>query len=145
MSDDILCLAALWPFPRLQIHSDNDNILRIISQRFLGRILQTSHISMIFSATPITSCINGTGMRAPADFNNNKACFPVDVMYSVVGTAFRGLSGNFWSWMCVRGLVWRETILSPLWSLSPYLVPPLTLPFRSLVHLNSVRSWLSRV
>ena len=83
---------------------------------FLGGILRTSHASIIFSATPIASCINGTGMRVAADCNNAKACFPVAVTYFVfVGTTFWGFSDNFWIQMCVRGV--GRTWIKPLTAL----------------------------
>ena len=64
---------------------------------FLGGISRTSHTSIIFIATPIASFIIGTGMRAAADSNNIKACFPVAVMYFVVvGMSSWGFSDDFW-------------------------------------------------
>ena len=81
-------------YPILQFFNlltDDIYILRIINYKsflkpFLNGIVQTSHSSIIFSATPIASLINGTGMRDAADCNNVKACFPVAVVYfAVVG------------------------------------------------------------
>ena len=67
-----------------------------MSQPILSGILRTSHSSIIFSATPIASCIIGTGMRAAADCNKVKACFPVAVIYFiVVGTTSSGVSDEF--------------------------------------------------
>ena len=60
-------------------------------------------MSIIFSATPIASFINGTGMRDAADCNNVKACFPVAVIYfAVEGMTSRALSDDSWIQMCVR-------------------------------------------
>ena len=51
----------------------------------------------------------GTGMKAAADCNNIKACFPVAVIYSVVdGTTSRGVSDNLWIQMCVRELAMNQ-------------------------------------
>jgi hypothetical protein len=69
---------------------------------------------MIFSATPIASFINGTGMRDAADCNNVKACFPVAVIYCVVeGMTSRAVSDNFWIQMCVREIGGYKSIFSP--------------------------------
>ena len=80
----------------------------------LGRILQTSHSSTIFTATPIASLINGTGMRVAADCKNVKACFPVAVIYfAVVGTTSRGFSDDSWIQMCISER-WEDTRINPL-------------------------------
>ena len=72
-------------------------------QPLLGEILQTSHKSITFSATPMASLINGTGMRVAADCNSVKACFPVAEIYlAVVGMSSRGSSDDSWIQMCVR-------------------------------------------
>ena len=72
-------------------------------QTFLGGMVHTSHSSIIFSATPIASFINGTGMRDAADCNNVRVCFPVAVIYfSVVGMTSRGASDDSWIQMFVR-------------------------------------------
>ena len=80
---------------------------------------------MIFIATPIASCIIGTGIRAAADCNNVKACFPVAVIYFVfVGMTSRRFSDDFCTQMCVSELAGCESVLSPPWDVSPYLGPP---------------------
>ena len=43
-------------------------------------------------------------MRAAADCNNIKACFPVAVIYFVVDGMTWGVSYDFWIQMCVREL-----------------------------------------
>ena len=73
----------------------------------MGGILQTSHCSshtsIIFSATPTASRIKGTGMKAAADCNTFKVCFPVAIIYCAVeGMTSRGLSDDSWIQMCVR-------------------------------------------
>ena len=54
----------------------------------MGGIIQTSHrsshTSIILRATPTASRINGTGMKAAADCNTFKACFPVAIIYCAV-------------------------------------------------------------
>ena len=82
-------------------------------------------------------------MRAAADCNNIKACFPVAVIYSVVdGTTSRGFSDNFWIQSCVRELAGCKSILSLPWDLSPHLGPPqtysLSFSSQSLVHFRAV-------
>ena len=51
----------------------------------MGGILQTSHrsshTSIILSATPTASRINGTGMKAAADCNTFKVSFPTAMKY----------------------------------------------------------------
>ena len=98
-------------YPILQFFdllTDGRYILMIINSKsscnnFLHGIAQTSHTSMIFSATPIASFINGTGMRDAADCNNVKACFPLAVIYfDVVGMTSRALPDDPWIQMCVR-------------------------------------------
>ena len=92
----------------LNLLTDDRYILKLIYckpilQPFLGGIVQTSHSPIIFSATPIASFINGTGMRDAADSNNIKACLPVAVIYfAVVGMTSRGFSDDSWIQMCVR-------------------------------------------
>ena len=69
---------------------------------------------MIFRATPIASRISGTGIKAAADCNTFKACFPVAMIYCAVeGTTSRGLSDDIWIQMCVRDKAGYESILSP--------------------------------
>ena len=73
----------------------------------MGRILQTSHLSshtsIILSATPTASRINGTGMNAAADCNTFKASFPTVMKYfDVEGMTSRGFSGDFWIQISVR-------------------------------------------
>ena len=53
---------ALWPFHWRWMYSGNKVLLNIL-QPFLCKILQTSHTSIIFSATSIASFINGTGIK----------------------------------------------------------------------------------
>ena len=92
----------------LNLLTDDRYILKLIYckpilQPFLGGIIQTSHSPIIFSATPIASFINGTGMRDAADSNNINACLPVAVIYfAVVGMTSRGFSDDSWIQMCVR-------------------------------------------
>ena len=98
----------------------------------MGGIIQTSHrsshTSIILRATPTASRINGTGMKAAADCNTFKACFPVAMIYfGVEGMTSREVSDDSWDQMCVRDIdkAGYEPILSPPpWSLSPYLRPP---------------------
>ena len=72
------------------MYSGNDILLTNL-QPFLCEILQTSHTSIIFSAMPTASFINGTGIKGAADCNDVKACFPVAVIYcAVVGMTSRG-------------------------------------------------------
>src|SRR5271168_2249700 len=52
---------------------------RLMSCCFAG----TLHTSKIFSATPIASYSNGTGITAAADCNSVRSCFPLAVIYSV--------------------------------------------------------------
>jgi hypothetical protein len=62
----------------------------------MGRVLRTSHTSIIFSATPIAFFKNGTGMTSAADCNSARACFPVAVIYSdVVGTTDEEFPADF--------------------------------------------------
>ena len=69
---------------------------------------------MIFNETPIASRISGTGIKAAADCNIFKACFPVAMIYwAVEGTTSRGLSDDIWIPMCVRDKAGYESILSP--------------------------------
>ena len=103
---------------------------------------------MIFSATPTASRIKGTGIKAAADCNTFKVCFPVAMIYCAVeGTTSRRLSDDIWIQMCVRDKARYESILSPLaYNSSPkYLVPPQkyspSLPRRSLVHVQAVPGW----
>ena len=116
-------------FQLFDLFTDNGCILTIIYrkkkfQHFLGGILHTSHrsshTSITFSATPIASRINGTGIKAAADCSTFKACFPVAMIYCPVeGTTSRGLSDDIWI-MCVRDKAGYESILSPPpWNLSP--------------------------
>ena len=115
-------------------------------QPFLSRILQTSHSSTIFTATPIASLINGTGMRIAADCKNVKVCFPVAAIYcAVVGMTSRVFSDDFWIQMRVREKARYESNLSPPpWNLSPHLGPEApqryipSLPRQYLVHFHAV-------
>ena len=133
-----------------------NNIMLAILQDFLGGILQTSHrsshTSIIFSATPTASRIKGTGIKAAADCNTFKVCFPMSMIYCAVeGTTSRGFSDDIWIPMCVRDEAGYESILSPPpWNPFPYLGPPQkytpSLPRRLLVHFQAApgRSKLSR-
>ena len=98
-------------FQLFDLFPDDGCILAIklltILQPFLGGILQTSHpsshTSTIFSASPTASRINGTGMKAAADCNTFKVCFPMSMIYCAVeGTTSRGLSDDIWIQMCQR-------------------------------------------
>ena len=69
-----------------------------------SRISLTSHTSTIFSAIPVASCSNGTGIRAAVNFNNNiRACFRwswyILSLKQPLGGG-EGVSNNFWT--CVR-------------------------------------------
>ena len=103
----------VYPISQLfELLTDDGRILAIIDCKpfcnlFLGGILQTSHrsshSSIIFSAIPTASRINGTGIKAAADCNTLKACFPVAKIYfDVEGMTSRALSDDSWIRMCVR-------------------------------------------
>ena len=122
-------------FQFLNLFTDDGCVLAIIIinhflQRFLrGISVQTSHrsshTSMILSATPIASRINGTGINAAADCKTTKACFPVAMIYCpVVGITSLVFSDNFWIQMRVRTKAGYKSSLSLLpWDLIPYLCP----------------------
>ena len=127
-----------------------NNILLTILQHFLGGILQTSHrsshTSIILIVTPTASRINGTGMKAAADSNTFKACFPVAMIYCAVERmTSRGFSEDIWIQNCVRDKTGYESILlPPPWNSSPYLGPRAphkyapSLPRQLLVHFQPV-------
>ena len=128
-----------------------NNILLIILKHFIGGILQTSHrsshTSIIFSATPTASRINGIGTKAAADCNTFMASFPTTMKYfAVEGMTSRGFSEDIWIRVCVRDkAAGYESILSPRpWNSSHYLDPQAPqkytppLPRRSLVHFQPV-------
>ena len=129
MTDGIPYLSALWPFYRRRMYSGNETLLTIV-HHYLSRISQTSHrsshTSIIFSATPTASRINGTGMKVAADCNTLKVSFPMAMKYcEFVGMTSRALSDDSWIQMCVRDKAGYESILSPPpWNLSLKLGPP---------------------
>ena len=88
-------------------------------------------------------------MKAAADCNTFKVCFPVAMTYCTAeGTTSRGLSEDIWIQMCVRDKARYESILSPPpWNSSPeYLVPPQkyspSLPRQSLHRFQAVPGWM---
>lgn len=111
-------LAALWPSFQQPMCPNVNNFCQLAGN-IQGGIQWTSHNWIIFSATPMASCSNGTGMNPATDSDRVNTAFTEAMVYSFFVISILELSDNLWLPKSVRAFACHESTCSPHWISAP--------------------------